>query len=227
MDPTAERTTQAIRPPAPAALARRPFLLLPCLAAAPAAWAQGTERPQYQVGDEWLYDWQLNGNRRRRRCEVVEVAESGVTLRWGPRGELREAEQRSLQLNRLDTQGAEITQVDHPMSVGKQWTSTFHWRNADGSNGRTRLERKVVGMETLHLAKRALECVCIEAKGWWYGDWIASPFEPATGPNNERYWYSPAAKAIVKAEVEAFQPRSGGRRQTLDLTYELVAYRVM
>ena len=42
----------------------------------------------------------------------------------------------------------------------------------------------------------------------------------------ERYWYSAAAKAIVKFEAEAFQPRSGGRRQTVDLKYELVSYRV-
>ena len=210
----------------PGAAFRRRSLLLPGLGALPGAWAQATERPQYHVGDEWLYDWEFNGNRRRRRCEVVEVADSGVTLRWGPRGELREAENRSLQLNRLDTTGAEIVQVDHPLTVGKEWESTFHWRNADGTAGRTRLQRKVLSIETLRLANRALECFCIEARGWWYGDWIASPFEPATGANNERYWYSPAAKAIVKAEVEAFQPRSGGRRQTIDLKYELVAYRV-
>lgn len=207
-------------------LKRRPFLLLPCLAAAPGAWAQATERPPYHVGDEWLYEWALNGNRRRRRCEVVEVTESGVTLRWGPRGDLREAENRSLQLNRLDTTGAEIVQVDHPLTVGKQWESTFNSRTGEGASVRTRLKRTVRAIETLQLSSLSLECVRIEAAGWWYGDWIASPSEPATGPVAERYWYSPDAKAIAKAEVEAFQPRSGGRRQTLDLKYELVSYRV-
>ena len=53
-----------------------------------------------------------------------------------------------------------------------------------------------------------------------------SAFEPAAGGNNERCWYSPAAKAIVKDEIEVFQARSGGWRQTVDLMYELTSYRV-
>lgn len=207
-------------------LGRRSILVLPATWIACGAWGQVTERPIYEVGDDWLYDWNFNGNRRRRRFEVVDVSSTGITLGTGPIGALTGREQRSLQLNRMDVDGAEITQVDHPMQAGKRWESEYRAKLADGNGVRTRLKRKVIGTETLQLAGSALECFVIEAEGWWYGDWIGSPFEPPTGPASERYWYSPAAKAIVKFQAETFRPRIGGREQTVDLRYELVSYRV-
>ena len=208
-------------------VSRRHFLALPLLPLRSAAAAQ-IQRPTYELGDWWLYDWELNGQRRRRRAEVVDIRTSDLTLRWAPKGQPGIDERRSLQLNAYDTDSQEIEQLQFPLLVDKEWKSKFRWKSGDGSTGSSRVNRVAAGEDNVQVPAGLFNCVRVDVEGWWYGDGGSdSNCILPTGPMQEKYWYSPAAKAIVKFVAESFQPICGkNQRKTYELRYELFRYEV-
>jgi hypothetical protein len=196
------------------------------LAATPMSLRARNPVPQYRVGDYWLYQWELNSQRRMRRAEVVAADEQGVSLRWAPKGARGIVERRSRQLNAFDLDGIEIEALRHPLEVGMRWESRFKWRDPEAGTGSSMVDREITAIEAVQVPAGVFECLCVSARGWWYGDWVGSPTTPPTGPMRERYWYSPSVRAIVKFHAESFQPGVGRQVKTYELQYELLAYGV-
>ena len=72
------------------------------------------------------------------------------------------------------------------------------------------------------MGPRELESFHVEGSGYWKGYWV-DPFG-STGRMTESYWYSTAAKSIVKFEGKSFHYTAGHRNTTYELRYELLDF---
>jgi hypothetical protein len=181
------------------------------------------EAPVWNVGDKWIYTPGMameivkadgNGYVVRFQSETIVLEKSTLNRVYTLRG--REQERYQKAQRRL---------FNFPLTIGKKWKDTYSgplkWEEAFSSRGANEDDiqffesYRVLGWEEVEVEAGRFKALKIEYKKEWSS--------PITGWKDGKawYWYSPEAKALVKAEYEKNQ--IWGKLND----WELVSFRLM
>jgi hypothetical protein len=165
------------------------------------ASAQQAERPSVMPGDRWSfvvhYATPLKVPNRHWVVvavtpEAIEATENGEPLRL------------STDLNVIESPArreSNTLSLQFPLSVGKTWTYATETLFKDNhSTARTAAQVRVVAQESVHVVAGQFDAFKLEASGTFTGLSKGGP-GVLSGEFKSTYWYSPAAKAVVKSEL--------------------------
>jgi hypothetical protein len=159
------------------------------------ALAQKADRPSVKVGDRWLFETRLGaaGVKSSNREWVVksvtptriEGTENGQPLVMTP------------DLNNIESprrKDSDMRLLSFPLAVGKKWSFTDDvvWALI-GMQSRAKCSAAVVGYEKVRVPAGEFEAFRLDAK-------CSRVTEGATGETTYKYWYAPAARAVIKME---------------------------
>jgi hypothetical protein len=160
------------------------------------ALAQKAERPGVKVGDRWLFETRLGaaGVKSSDREWVVksvtptriEGTENGQPLVMTP------------ELNNIESplrKDSDLRLLSFPLAVGKKWsfTDNYVWVMG-GIPASAKCSAAVVGYEKVRVPAGEFDAFKLGAK-------CSRVAEGATGETTYKYWYAPAARAVVKTET--------------------------
>ena len=166
------------------------------------ALAQKADRPNVKVGDRWVFETRIGaaGVKSSNREWVVksvtpariEGTENGQPLVMTP------------DLNNIESprrKDSDMRLLSFPLAIGKKWSFTddFVWALV-GIQSRAKCSASVAAYETVRVPASEFEAFRLDAKC----SWVA---EGATGETTYKYWYAPAARAVVRME---FRDTSAG-----------------
>ncbi len=171
------------------------------MASSPAS-AQNTiraERPDVEVGDQWQF--KIGGNARATERnltwvvtsvtpEQIKGTENGEPLLLSPDLNELESPRRTYSNRRL---------LSFPLEVGKAWTYESEYALKDtGTKGQLKHSVVVLAYEKVRVAAGEFEAYKLESTGS-FSAW--STIGPVSGSSSTTYWYAPAARAIIKEEI--------------------------
>lgn len=209
-------------------------LLLLSIVALPSAFAQTAapvERPEFVIGDRWVFRYvDLYSNAELNKWELKvsgmhddSVRFAGVTLANKDATKVGKSYKTSASRstltvpNSLVVEGKEV-KFDFPLAVGKTWKYDYKTRRNDGNGFTTySVEAKVDGWEDVEVAAGKFKALKVTH---------ASAYSTETGGQRyngqllRTYWYSPQVKREVKYEF--IDRGDGGDRGRT----ELVEYEV-
>jgi len=161
------------------------------------ALAQKAERPAVKAGDRWRFEARINGAAVKwldRQWVVTSVTpmeidgtENGKPLALTPNLNNIESPTRTDSDRRL---------LVFPLQVGERWRFSDEYTVSSvdvPSRGEYRVG--VVGYQKVHVAAGDFDAFELIAKGRWTTGGLR-------GETTLTYWYAPAARAIVKTEVD-------------------------
>jgi hypothetical protein len=165
---------------------------------------QKAERPSVKVGDRWLFETRVGaaGVKSSNREWVVksvtptriEGTENGQPLVM------------TLDLNNIESprrKDSDLRLLSFPLAVGKKWSFTDDYVQVMLEiPSSAKCSAAVVGYEKVRVPAGEFDAFKLDAKCSWVT-------EGATGETTYKYWYAPAARAVVKTE---------GRDTSLGLT---------
>lgn len=177
------------------------FVLLMAFFSGPTA-GQPVDRPQWKVGDRWVFRQTLEGEEKTTKWsrEVLEAIPDGrFRVSWGRNRQ----ETYDDQGNRLDPRGPEFTAKYYvfPMAVGGRWTNETKtqgelWSGVEHSTW------DVKARETINVPAGTFECLRVEGKIWrsWAdGRLVSQSFNRAS--TEWTYWYCPEVQWFAKQRI--------------------------
>lgn len=161
------------------------------------------ETPLIKAGDRWVF---------------AERADWGKLMKWERTWVVSSVDQNgikgeengkplalSLELNPIESPRDKHTglqRLNFPLEVGKRWSYEddyiyFNDPNYGRVNGHFKVEVVVVAYEKVQVPAGEFDAFKLDAKGTWVS--------PQGGPGklHNRYWYAPAARALVKEEHQS------------------------
>ena len=94
--------------------------------------------------------------------------------------------------------GEPLKLLSFPLEVGKRWSvKTTGFNKVNQSRVRVQLSAEVVGYERIKMIAGEFDAFKLEAKGYWNNDTSGG-----NGRVTYKYWYAPAARTIVKTELD-------------------------
>jgi hypothetical protein len=181
------------------------------------AQAQTAQRPVVAVGDSWQFVvYYTVPSRTPNRSWVITSIGSDRLLGK----ENGEALTLTSELNVVDSPRQSETNprsLSFPLEVGKRWRYTSNWLfKPKSSRGSIAVDVAIVGYEPIEVPAGRFEAFKLEATGELGGSSPSNTFY--AGQTTTTYWYSPAARAIVKSVHH--NPYQG------TTTVELIEFRV-
>lgn len=165
------------------------------------AAAQQAERPVVTAGDRWSFVvyYGIPATEPNRHWvvtavtpEAIEATEDGQPLRLSPDLNVIESPTR---------RESNTLALKFPLSVGKAWTYETDTLFKDNqSTARTTARVRVVAHESVRVVAGQFDAFRLEAGGTFTGRSRGGPGH-LSGEFKWTYWYSPAARAIVKSEM--------------------------
>jgi hypothetical protein len=160
------------------------------------AMAHKADRPGVKVGDRWVFETRIGaaGVKSSNREWVVksvtpariEGTENGQPLVMTP------------ELNNIESprrKDSDLRLLSFPLAVGKKWSFADDFVVAAvGVQARAKCSATVVGYEKVRVPAGEFEAFRLDAK-------CSRVAEGATGETTYKYWYAPAARAVVKTET--------------------------
>ncbi len=182
------------------------------------AFAQSTDRPEWKVGDRWVFRGVENPGAKESRWtrEVVSQLANGnleVLFANGNRVAF------DPEANSLDKRGPEYTwrRFKFPMSVGMSWK---HERTING--GTEKSSWKVLAREKITVPAGTFDCFKVEGEAFRDRTGVARGSKLFwTGHTRTTYWYCPVVKWAAKWEIEDIAYPSAPRVITVS---ELVSF---
>jgi len=161
--------------------------------------AQKADRPNVKVGDRWRFEVRLGIGPSAVKTNGLARVITSVT----PAGIERMDNDRKVvltpDLNAIDTpyvKHSDLRLLSFPIEAGKQWRFTDDYLiKAFSAEGRENWSVAVVGYEKVRVPAGEFDAFKLEAKGNWMTG-------SKTGTDTWTYWYAPAARAVVKSEVQ-------------------------
>ncbi len=163
------------------------------------ALAQKADGPNVKVGDQWRFEVRLGTGpsavKTRDLARVitsvtpagVECTDNGSKVVMTP------------DLNLIESSSdkhSDMRLLSFPLEVGKQWRSTDDTlEKMLGYEGRTHWSVAVVGYEKVRVPAGEFDTFKLEAKGEW-------TLGAHSGEITRTYWYAPAARGVVKSEIQ-------------------------
>lgn len=164
------------------------------------ALAQTAERPGVAVGDSWQFAVYYTVPTRKPNRTWVITSVDGGRLFGTENGELLTL---TADLNIADSpRQAESNPkaLSFPLQVGKRWRYTSNWLfKPKASRGTISVDVAVIGYEAAQVPAGTFLAFKLEASGELGGSSPSNTFY--AGQTKSTYWYSPAARAIVKSVV--------------------------
>jgi hypothetical protein len=111
---------------------------------------------------------------------------------------------------------SDLRLLSFPLEVGKAWTYVDDYLLKDlGTKGQGKYSVVVLTFEKVRVPAGEFDAFKLEATGTFSG---VSGFDPVSGSSSRTYWYAPAARAIVKDEInDPYRGRYG---------FELTSYKL-
>ena len=166
-------------------------------AAASRADAQGAERPEVRVGDQWRFAvyYTVPTAVPSRTWRVTAVSDEGIEIDEGG-----EPVRLTRELNVLDsprTREANPRLLSFPLAVGQRWRYATEWLfKPKASRGRAEVEVVVVAHEKVRVPAGEFEAFRLTSTETLGG---TSPIGSVyAGQATRTYWYAPSARAVVK-----------------------------
>jgi hypothetical protein len=162
------------------------------------AIAQKAERPEVNAGDQWQFAvyYSVPVAKPNRVWVIESVTPVGITAT-----ENGEPLTLTPELNVLESPSQKESNsraLSFPLEVGKRWRYASDWVfKPKSSTGRSDVEVVVTGREKIAVPAGEFDAFKLVAKGKLSGTSpINSQYDAQT---TTTYWYSPAARAIVKS----------------------------
>jgi hypothetical protein len=170
--------------------------------------AAKADRPQVKPGDQWQF--KIGGN----------AVASGLDLTWAvtavSAADIKATENGkplllTPDLNQVESprrKDSDWRLLSFPLEVGKAWTYVNDYVLKDtGTEGQQKYSVVVLAYEKVRVPAGEFDAFKLEAKGSFSG---RSHAGPVSGSSSRTYWYAPAARAIVKEEIDdAYRGRYG------------------
>lgn len=195
-------------------------LLAACSMFAVPAFAQTAakvDRPDVKVGDQW--EFVIGSNARAGRLELawivtsvtsteIQATENGKPLLLSP------------DLNQVESprrKNSDLRLLSFPLEVGKTWTYVDdYWLKDTGTKGQSKTGVTVLTFEKVRVPAGEFDAFKLESTSNFSGTSIAGAH--FSGESSQTYWYAPAARAIVKEEInDPYRGRYGS---------ELISYKL-
>lgn len=154
------------------------------------------EKPEWKAGDQWTYETKRPYDQPVSTESVVREDRFERTLSYAVRSKGRELFYSKETLERLGAikEGLLVTQKygpfnnsAWPLTLGKRWKNDIAWRDFDNEEQRRKyFLMRVAGIENVTVAAGTFLAARIQA------------YDSMTGRLTWEYWYSPAAKWLVK-----------------------------
>jgi hypothetical protein len=163
------------------------------------ALAQKADRPEVKVGDRWKFVVTIYRAKSDLAWEVTTVTPERIDGTENGKPLALTAD-----LNEMESPRAKYSDyrlLNFPLEVGKKWnyTNDYAVYGAHGSGvGRAKTNVVVVGYEKVRVPAGEFDAFKLEAKGDWRSPQSVGP--DMYGDISDKYWYAPAAHAIVKRE---------------------------
>ena len=178
--------------------------------------AESADRPNVKVGDQWQF--RIGGNARATELDLTWVATS-VTAAQIKATENGQPLLLTPDLNQLESPrktDSDLRLLSFPLQVGKAWTYVNDYLLKDtGTKGQSKQSVLVLSYEKVRVAAGEFDAFKLESTGSISGSSYSGPI---SGLSSRTYWYAPAARAIVKEEInDPYRGRYGS---------ELVAFKL-
>ncbi len=161
------------------------------------ALAQKAERPALKAGDRWRFETKINGAAVKWLDRVwivtsvtpleIDGTENGKPLQLTPN------------LNNIQSPSRTDTDrqlLNFPLAIGKRWRFSNEYTVASiDVPSRSDYRVGVAGYEKVHVVAGDFDAFKLLAKGRWKAGGLS-------GETTITYWYAPAARAIVKLDVQ-------------------------
>ena len=163
------------------------------------ALAQKAERPDVKVGDQWRFEVHLGTGPGAMKVQDVSRVVTSVTAAGIERTDNGVKVLLTPELNEIESTSykhSDSRLLNFPLEVGKQWHCTDNILSKFiGKEVRTDWSVAVVGYEKVRVPAGEFDAFKLEAKGSWISG-------SKTGEESRTYWYAPAARGVVKSEIQ-------------------------
>lgn len=179
-------------------------VLAGCLVFAVSAFAQTApkvDRPDVKVGDQWQL--KIGGNARASELNVAWVV-TGVTPTEIKGTENGAPLLLTRDMNHVESprrRNSDLRLLSFPLEVGKSWTFVDDYLLKDtGGKGQGKYSVVVRGYEKVKVAAGEFDAVRLEMKGTY--NVTSTAGGTFSGFANRTYWYAPAARVIVREDID-------------------------
>jgi len=174
------------------------------------------DRPNVKVGDQWQF--RIGGNAKASELNLTWVVTS-VTPAEIKATENGEPLLLTPDLNQVESprrKSSDLRLLSFPLQVGKAWTYVDDYLLKDaGTKGQAKGSVVVLSYEKVRVPAGEFDAFKLESTGSFSG---MAYVGPVSGSSSRTYWYAPAARAIVKEEInDPYRGRYGS---------ELVAFKL-
>ncbi len=163
------------------------------------ALAQKAERPDVKVGDQWRFEVHLGTGPGAMKVQDVSRVVTSVTASGIERTDNGVKVLLTPELNEIESSSykhSDSRMLSFPLEVGKQWHCTDDIVSKFISKDvRMNWRVEVVRHEKVRVPAGEFDAFKLEAKGRWISG-------SHTGENSWTYWYSSAARGVVKSEIQ-------------------------
>lgn len=181
----------------------------------------GEPAPVLNPGDTWTFENLVPPDKREPWTDIVKFKTpfgGSVIFRNGKRRILTSF------ANPRDQVKQEIPMLRFPMSVGDSWEHKRDWQSVTGNLKLTiTMKYKVVGHEEVIVPAGKFMTYKLAADGW-VKDNSSIGSVGGDARFEERYWYAPEVKRIVKYHGKQLKWVPPVFMETWSLTYELASY---
>lgn len=169
--------------------------------AAFAQTASKVNRPDVKVGDQWQF--RIGANARAPELNVTWVV-TAVTPAETKGTENGQPLTLTADMNEMESprrRNSDLKLLSFPLEVGKSWTFVTDYLLKDtGSKGQMKGSVVVLSYEKVKVAAGELDAFKLEMNGTYNVTGLGGG--TSSGLNTRTYWYAPAARAIVREDID-------------------------
>ena len=178
--------------------------------------AERVDRPNVKVGDQWQFAMSGSYKATAANLSWVVTAVTPTEIRATENGQPLLLTRDMNQVESPRRQDSDLRLLSFPLEVGKAWTYVNDYVLKDsGTKGQQKYSVVVLTYEKVRVPAGEFDAFKLEATGTFSGTAYVGP---VSGSSSRTYWYAPAARAIVKDEIN--DPNRGR------YGFELISYKL-
>ena len=161
--------------------------------------AERVDRPNVKVGDQWQFA--MSGSYKATAADLkwVVTAVTPTEIKATENGQPLLLTRDMNQVESPRRQDSNLRLLSFPLEVGKAWTYVNDYVLKDsGTKGQQKYSVVVLTYEKVRVPAGEFDAFKLEATGTFSGTAYVGP---VSGSSSRTYWYAPAARAIVKDDI--------------------------
>lgn len=161
--------------------------------------AAKADRPDVKVGDQWQFRISANDRAPELNLTWVVTEVTPTEIKATENGQPLLLTRDMNQLESPRRTDSDLKLLSFPLEVGKAWTHVNNYVLKDtGTKGQQKYSMVVLTYEKVRVPAGEFDAFKLEATGSFSGLGYVGP---VSGLSSRTYWYAPAARAIVKEEI--------------------------